>query len=155
MANSELFANETDWGTIMSAQQQPRGVHLNGSIPLADADEVFRVTSSILGKRLQRIPDGETGVRTNWIGWQADFLAHNPSLEFIAPDPKAYASLPHFKLRPGATADDLVFASPGYADAALASYAVFSQLKQAGVIPPQYRFQVSLPTPWLLSARLL
>ena len=131
----------------MSDQQQPRGVHLNGSIPLANADEVFRVTSSILGNRLQRIPDGETGVRTNWIGWQFDFLARNPSLEFIPPDPDAYASLPHFKLRPGSNADDLVFASLGYADAALASYEVFSQLKQAGVIPTQYRFQVSLPTP--------
>jgi hypothetical protein len=129
------------------SDQQPRGVHLNGSIPLANADEVFRVTSSILGERLQRIPDGETGVRTNWIGWQADFLAHNPSLEFIPPDPSAYASLPHFKLRPGATADELIFDTPGYADAALASYEVFSQLKQAGVIPTRYRFQVSLPTP--------
>ena len=131
----------------MSDQQQPRGVHLNGSIPLANADEVFRVTSSILGQRLHRIPDGETGVRTNWIGWQVDFLARNPSLEFIPPDPNGYAPLPNFKLRPGANADDLVFPSLGYADAALASYEVFSGLKQAGVIPNQYRFQVSLPTP--------
>lgn len=129
------------------SDRQPHGVHLNGSIPLANANEVFRVTSSILGERLHRIPDGETGVRTSWIGWQADFLARNPSLEFIPPDPNAYASLPHFKLRPGANADDLVFDSPGYADVALASYDVFSQLKQARVIPTQYRFQVSLPTP--------
>ncbi|MEO8970319.1 MAG: hypothetical protein ABI406_01825 [Ktedonobacteraceae bacterium] len=131
----------------MSDQQQPRGVHLNGSIPLANAGEVFRVTSSILGERLQRIPDGETGVRTNWIGWQYDFLARNPSLELIPPDPEAYASLPHFKLRPGVNADELVFDSLGYANAALASYSVFSELKQSGVIPAQYHFQVSLPTP--------
>ena len=131
----------------MSDQQPPRGVHLNGSIPLADTEEVFRVTSSILGGRLHRIPDGETGVRTNWIGWQMDVLARNPSLEMIPPDPTAYAPLPHFKLRPGASAGELVFDQLGYADAALASYALFSQLKQAGVIPTQYRFQVSLPTP--------
>ena len=131
----------------MSDQQQPRGVHLNGSIPLADANEVFRVTSSILGERLHRIPDGETGVRTNWIGWQIDVFTRNPSLEFIPPDPNGYAFLPNFKLRPGATGDDLIFDSLGYADAALTSYEVFSQLKQAGVIPNQYRFQVSLPTP--------
>ena len=127
--------------------QQPRGVHLNGSIPLANADEVFRVTSSILGERLHRIPDGETGIRSNWIGWQAEFFARNPSLELIPPDPNVYASLPHFKLRPGANASELVFDQLGYADAALASYAVFSQLKQNGTIPAQYRFQVSLPTP--------
>ncbi len=131
----------------MSDQQLPRGVHLNGSIPLANADEVFRVTSSILGKRLHRIPDGETGVRTNWIGWQSDVLAHNPSLEMVPPDSTVYASLPHFKMRPGVSAADVTFDHLGYADAALASYAVFSQLKQTGVIPTQYRFQVSLPTP--------
>lgn len=129
------------------SDQQPRGVHLNGSIPLANADEVFRVTSSILGERLHRIPDGETGDRTNWIGWQAGFIARNPSLELIPADPNTYASLPHFKLRPGADASELVFDQLGYADAALASYAVFSQLKQDGTIPASYRFQVSLPTP--------
>jgi hypothetical protein len=132
---------------MMADQQPPRGVHLNGSIPLANADEVFRVTSSILGKRLHRIPDGETGVRTNWIGWQSDVLARNPSLEMIPPDPNAYAPSPHFKLRPGVSAGDFVFDQLGYADAALASYEVFSQLKRAGVLPTQYRFQVSLPTP--------
>lgn len=132
---------------MMSDQQLPCGVHLNGSISLADAEEVFRVTSAILGERLHRIPDGETGVRTNWIAWQFEVFARNPSLEIIPPDPAVYASLPHFKLRTGVSAGDLVFDQPGYADAALASYALFSQLKQAGVIPSGYRFQVSLPTP--------
>lgn len=131
----------------MSDQQQPGGVHLNGSIPLANAEEVFRVTSSILGDRLQRIPDGETGIRTNWIGWQAEFLARNPSLELIPPNPGAYASLRRFRLRSGVNTDELVFDQLGYAEAALASYSVFTQLKQSGVIPARYRFQVSLPTP--------
>ena len=131
----------------MSDQHPPHGVHLNGSIPLANADEVFRMTSSILGERLHRIPDGETGVRTNWIGWQGETFARNPSFEMVPPDPNVYASLPHFKLRQGISADTITFDRPGYADAALASYAVFSQLKQAGVLSPQYRFQVSLPTP--------
>ena len=131
----------------MSDQHSPHGVHLNGSIPLANADEVFRVTSSILGERLRRIPDGETGIRTNWIGWQSDVFAHNPSFEIVPPDSNDYASLPHFKLRQGISADTIAFDRLGYADAALASYAVFSQLKQTGVLSPQYRFQVSLPTP--------
>lgn len=131
----------------MSDSQQPHGVHLNGSIPLTDAEEVFRVTSSILGTRLHRIPDGETGVRTNWIGWQASIFARNPALEFNPPDPNSYGSLPQFKLRPGVAADELLFDNTGYADAALASYQVFFQLKQSGAIPTQYRFQVSLPTP--------
>jgi hypothetical protein len=133
---------------MMPEHQSPRGVHLNGSIPLANAGEVFSMTSAVLGKRLHRIPDGETGVRTNWIGWQMNVFAQNPSLEMIQPEPGAYAPLPHFKLRPGTSAGDVVFENLGYADAALASYAVFSQLKQAGAIPAQCRFQVSLPTPF-------
>jgi hypothetical protein len=131
----------------MSDKQLPHGVHLNGSIPLANAEEVFRMSSSILGERLHRIPDGETGVRTNWIGWQRDVLARHPSLEMMPYDPNAYGSSPRFRLRPGASADDFTFDQLGYADAALASYAVFSQLKQAGALPAQYRLQVSLPTP--------
>jgi len=129
----------------MADHQLPRGVHLNGSIPLANAEEVFRVTSSILGERLHRIPDGETGVRTNWIGWQREVFARNPSFETIPPDPNAYAPFPRFKMRRGAS--DVVFNSLGYADAALASYMVFTDLKRSGMIPDKYRFQVSLPTP--------
>src|SRR5947209_2728999 len=131
----------------MVNHQSPRGVHLNGSVPLANADEVFRVASSILGDCLYRIPDGETGVRTNWIGWQIDVLARNSSFEMISPDPNAYASLPHFRMRPGASTGDYVFDQLGYADAALSSYAVFSQLTQAGALQTQYRFQLSLSTP--------
>jgi hypothetical protein len=42
-----------------STQRQPRGVHLVGSIPRGDAEDVFRAASSILSGRLRRIPDGE------------------------------------------------------------------------------------------------
>ena len=132
----------------MSEQPQPCGVHLNGSIPLANAEEVFRMASSILGQRLRRIPDGETGVRLNWIGWQRAVFARHPAFELIPPDPKAYdALLPHFKLRPGGSSRKFVFDPLGYAEAALASYAVFSRLKQDNVIATSCRFQISLPTP--------
>ena len=130
-----------------STQGQPRGVHLNGSVPLTNSEEVFRTASSILGGRLRRIPDGETGDRTNWISWQIQFFAANPSFEIVQPDRDAYVPLPTVKLRPHVTASEIVFNNIGYADAAIASYAVFSRLKQDGVIPANYRFQVSLPTP--------
>ena len=130
-----------------STQRQPRGVHLNGSVPLTNSEEVFRTASSILGGRLHRIPDGETGDRTNWIGWQIQFFAANPSFEIVQQDRDAYVPQPTAKLRPHVTASEIVFNNIGYADAAIASYAVFSRLKQDGVIPANYRFQVSLPTP--------
>ncbi|MFP6651307.1 MAG: hypothetical protein VCA17_03635 [Dehalococcoidia bacterium] len=48
----------------------PTGVHLVRSVPLSDSSEVFRTAGSILGDRLLLMPDGETGVRSNWIGCQ-------------------------------------------------------------------------------------
>ena len=38
-----------------------RKIHLVGSVPMSDAEEVFLKTSSALGDKLPRIPDGETG----------------------------------------------------------------------------------------------
>jgi len=37
------------------------GVHLIGSVPLADTEAVFRAVTAELGPWLKRIPDGETG----------------------------------------------------------------------------------------------
>src|ERR671936_881543 len=122
-----------------------RGVLLVGSVPLQSNEDVFRTTSASLGGRLRRIPDGETGERYYWIGWQVGVLDRQPELERIPPEPGAYAPLPHFKLRP--SAGTITFGPLGYADAAIASYAVFQRLKQAGTLPAHYRFQVSLPTP--------
>lgn len=130
-----------------SIQRQPRGVHLVGSVPLRDAEDVFRTANAILGRLLRRIPDGETGERTHWIGWQARFIGSNPQFEMMAANPSDYAPLPHFKLRSPLPSGEITFERLGYADAAKASYAVFSQLKQTGLIPASTRFQVSLPTP--------
>lgn len=127
--------------------QQPHSVHLVGSVPLENAEQVFRMTSSILGERLRRIPDGETAIRSNWIGWQIQFLTRNPNFETLPPDPNSYAPLPHVKLRAPLTSSDITFDDLGYANAAKTSYAVFSRLKQDGLIPARCRFQVSLPTP--------
>ena len=108
---------------------------------------MFRAATSILGGRLRRIPDGETGERINWIGWQTRFIGSNPHFEMMPPNPTDYAPLPHFKLRSTLSSSEITFEQLGYADAAKASYTVFSQLKQAGLIPAGTRFQVSLPTP--------
>jgi hypothetical protein len=131
----------------VAAQQRPTGVHLVGSVPLRDAEEVFRTASVTLGGRLRRLPDGETGVRSNWVGWQIEFLARSPQVEIVPPDPNAYAALPFARVREGASREEIDFERLGYADAALASHQVYSQLKREGVIPSNVRFQVSLPTP--------
>jgi hypothetical protein len=51
------------------------GAHLVGSVPLPDAETVFRTLSSGLGERLRRLPDGETGPSADWIVWQYPVLS--------------------------------------------------------------------------------
>jgi hypothetical protein len=126
----------------------PHGVLLVGSVALGSAEEVFRTASTILGDRLRRIPDGETGERAGWIYWQISMFANHPAFEMVYPasdDP--YQAMPRARLRSREGGSDLAFGPLGYADAAKASYPKFKQLKQEGVIPAGVRFQVSLPTP--------
>ena len=54
-----------------------RNVLLTGSVPLPDAAAVMTVASQVLGGRLKRIPDGETGVRSKFITFQAPFSRLN------------------------------------------------------------------------------
>jgi hypothetical protein len=58
-----------------------RDMHLVGSVPMADAAQVFATVSAELGSRLKRIPDGETGERSDWITWLEPVFAGNPALE--------------------------------------------------------------------------
>jgi hypothetical protein len=58
-----------------------RYVHLVGSVPLRNAREVFATVSGVLGSRLKRIPDGETGERSDWITWLEPAFSENPALE--------------------------------------------------------------------------
>jgi len=127
--------------------KQVRGAHLVGSVPLASGEEVFRTAASILGEHLRRIPDGETGVRRGWIGWQRAAFADHPAFERAPEEPGLYGPSHRFRLREPARASELAFGALGYADAAIASYGQFAHLRRAGVVPAHVRFQVSLPTP--------
>ena len=57
-----------------------RNVHLVGSVPLANAADVFETVSEALGPRITRLPDGETGARSDWITWLEPAFADNPAL---------------------------------------------------------------------------
>ena len=54
---------------------------LVGSIPLDDADAAIDAVADTIGPRLTSVPDGETGVRSNWIGWQHTVFALQDALE--------------------------------------------------------------------------
>jgi len=114
-------------------------VHLVGSVPLADSEAVFRTATDLLGRRLRRLPDGETGERVHWIAWQRAVFGAHPSLE-VDRDGRYH---PRADVDPATVRfDDL-----GYARAAGESWVVFDRLQHEGVIPDDVRFQVSVPTP--------
>ena len=134
-----------------------KNIHLVGSVPLADSAEVFETVCGAIGAHLRRIPDGETGNRKGWIGFQHDMLEAHPAV-MLDPagrtvpirDLKGGVSRENhlFVLNPDIPLDEIDFLPLGYTTAALDSYAVFSAKQAAGVIPPETRFQVSLPTPF-------
>ena len=130
----------------MAQQQKPVGVHLTGGVNLPDAETVFRTLSDILGTRLRRVPDGETGIRRRWLGWQSDLLAPHPQLQRLPRTQEGLARDDLLELRPGVRPEDLVISNIGYARVAIESYGVFSSLKAQGILPEQWRFQVSIPS---------
>ena len=126
----------------------PVGVHLVGSVPLGGAEEVFRRVAAVLGDRLRRIPDGETGPRSDWIGWQYPVFSSQPQFQPASPGgSSSYRALPQLRLRSGVAADGVGFDELGYASAAMSSHRIYARLKDEGVIPAACRFLVSLPTP--------
>src|SRR6266700_3661689 len=115
-----------------SARPVAQGAHLVGSVPLASAEVVFQTVGAEIGDRLRRIPDGETGPRSDWIVWQLPVFTSQPRLEVVPPAPDGWRPLPRVRLEDGARAEDVRFEALGYADAAIASYRVFARLKRDG-----------------------
>ncbi len=123
-----------------------RSVLLVGSVPLESSSAVFETVGARLGSLIKRIPDGETGVRKDWIGWQSGVMAQATGLTAASTRPLQGGYL--FQLyRLAGDPADVDFGSLGYAAAAVDSYAAFTKARDAGLIPAGVRFQVSLPTP--------
>ena len=125
-----------------------RPVHLVGSIPLHDAGSVFRAVGERLGGRVERIPDGETGIRSNWIGWQQRVFAEQDALEESPGRERDYQLKPPYRFRAGRGPDDLAIGELGFAREAAASYSAFLDAARDGAVPQRCRFQVCLPTPF-------
>lgn len=124
----------------------PDRVLLVGCVPLNNADEVFRTVTAVLGDRLRRVPDGETGDRRHWVAWQQPVFAHHPDLEPASELAVAIMSGPRMRTISSGSAITwirVVFCSVSDTD----TDTVFARLKAEGVIPAGVRFQVSLPTP--------
>jgi hypothetical protein len=127
-------------------------VHFVGSLGFPDAATVFRTVTEILGTRITRIPDGESGVRSGWVRWQSEHLARNPLIELV----NVTEAIPGFIKADGVErrffrildpTKLLTFEELGYAREALASWAIFAALEAQGELSVSPRFQISLPTP--------
>ena len=131
-----------------------RQVHLVGSVGLTDAESVFAAVSETLGALCPRIPDGETGGRTNWIRWQRATFTRCDALEQVGRLDHAQFrdgnERPVFAIRPGVAPGDVDLGELGYGDVALDSFALFSRLQREGRIGGDCRFMVAVPTPTAL-----
>ena len=85
----------------MEKTTDPVGAHLVGSVPLADAEEVFRRSAKVLGARLRRIPTARPASAPDWIAWQYPHFRCLPQFEARRGDSATYGTLPQLRLRPG------------------------------------------------------
>jgi hypothetical protein len=130
-------------------------VHLVGSVPLGDAERVFRTLGGRLGPHLKRLPDGETGKRTEWIRFIQAMLSTHPDMEVDTATPPLQwrqwdgvllREIHRVKFKEGVDLAAVSF-ELGYAADAIASFKTFDKLQREGAIGQDVRFQVSLPTP--------
>ncbi len=140
---------------MSAATAQKPIVHFVGSIPLPNAETVFRTLAAAAAPRLKRLPDGETGIRKTWIRFLQQVLADNPGIEvasdvppfkFTQWDGTVLREIPRLRVKPGARLDPATV-NTGYADMAIELWRLFDRLQQQGVIPADVKFQISLPTP--------
>jgi hypothetical protein len=125
---------------------------LVGSIPAESTGEALRAGAANFADLVFALPDGETGPRSSWVGYERERLVRpNPAIETISETtsptgvPRHMYETPVFRVRPGVT--EVRWDSWPRVDDAIASYQVFRELRTAGVIPGGLRFQVGLPFP--------
>jgi hypothetical protein len=146
-----------------------REVLLVGSVGLRDSEEVFRTVGPLLGGRMARMPDGETGERASWVTRLRSVLENNPAFQDDPAERAAGGRLTHpiegtrtwkggavlqrgappplrMRLKAGVRPADIRIGGLGYPEAAIESYPIFRRLRDRGVVPGHIHFQVSLPT---------
>jgi hypothetical protein len=124
---------------------------LLGSLPADSAEHALRASAELFGDLTFALPDGETGPRAAWVGYERERLMRpNPAIETVEETPSptgiprhAYET-PVFTVREGA---EVRFDAWPRIDDAIASYGVFRSLREQGAIPDGLRFQVCLPFP--------
>jgi hypothetical protein len=125
---------------------------LVGSLPADSPETALRTAAALFGDMVFALPDGETGARAAWVGYEREQLVRpHPDVETVAATesptgiPRHAYETPVFRIRDGVS--ELHWDSWPRIDEAIASYQLFSALRQEGAIPGHLRFQVCLPFP--------
>ncbi len=125
---------------------------LVGSLPAGSTESALRSAAEFYADLTFALPDGETGPRSAWVGYERERLVRpNPGVvavqETESPTgvPRHAYETPVFAIRPGVT--ELHWDTWPRIDDAIAGYRAFSTLRAGGVIPQGLRFQVGLPFP--------
>jgi hypothetical protein len=125
---------------------------LVGSLPAASTEAALRAGATLFGDMVFALPDGETGPRAAWVGYERERLIRpSPDVDVVRETdsptgiPRHAYETPVFRIRAGVK--DLHLETWPRIDDAIASYEVFRALRDEGVIPAHLRFQVGLPFP--------
>jgi hypothetical protein len=125
---------------------------LVGSLPADSTEAAFEAGARHFGDLVFALPDGETGPRAAWVGYERERLARpHPDVvvveETASPTgiPRHAYETPVFAVRDGV--EQLRWDTWPRIDDAIASYEVFTHLRADGVIPEGLRFQIGLPFP--------
>jgi hypothetical protein len=125
---------------------------LVGSLPARSTDEALQAGAELFGDMVFALPDGETGPRAAWVGYEREQLVRpNPDVEVVEETesptgiPRHAYETPVFAVRSGA--GELHWDSWPRIDDAIASWRRFEALRERGSIPAGIRFQVGLPFP--------
>jgi hypothetical protein len=130
-----------------------RSVHLVGSFPFDSTREVFDLCGASLSGLMRRIPDGEPGVRSQWINWQhTEVLPRTEQLEIGGQGQiPNLPPFPTYRIKAGYKAADVRFPALGYANAAIESHRLLKEYQSRGKLDAGLRLQVSLPTPFVVA----
>src|SRR3954453_12777256 len=125
---------------------------LFGRLPADSTEAAFRAGAKHFSDLVFALPDGETGPRAAWVGYEPGELARpNPDV-VVCEDTASPTGIPRHAYETPIFAvaehvDELHWDTWPRIDDAIASYATFTALRDEGVIADGLRFQIGLPFP--------
>jgi hypothetical protein len=125
---------------------------LVGSLPADSTETALRAGGEYFGDLVFALPDGETGPRAAWVGYERERLVRDtPGVDVVRKTdsptgiPRHAYETPVFQIQRGVS--QLHWNHWPRIDDAIESYRIFAKLRSERVIPARLRFQVGLPFP--------